>query len=251
MIYVCIATHNHMSTVGLLLWKIRRVFQEFPREYHILVVDDASSDGTVETLETYQRALPMTVVPAPNRRGYAASIEALLQESLRRTDRPKRDCVVMLPADFGVSPAALPELVKRFESGADVVVGEATDGAASLGMRLVRRTAPWLLRPGLSLPGLRDLISGVCVVRLVTLKNCFRDRPGTLLDTDGGCAHAELVARVASSARQIVAIPVSAGSTRLPARSAGPENAMRLAFNLFRAGRRLSIPAPAATIQRV
>ena len=31
-IYLCIATHNDDSTVGLLLWKLRKVFQEFPRD---------------------------------------------------------------------------------------------------------------------------------------------------------------------------------------------------------------------------
>ena len=40
MIYVCIPSHNEAPTVGLLLWKIRQVFSGFPREYHLLVVDD-------------------------------------------------------------------------------------------------------------------------------------------------------------------------------------------------------------------
>ena len=50
MLYVCIATRNNGPTVGPLLWKLRKVFQEFPREYHILVADDGSTDGAGETL---------------------------------------------------------------------------------------------------------------------------------------------------------------------------------------------------------
>ena len=53
MIYVCIPCYNEAPTVGLVLWKVRQVFTAFAREYHILACDDASSDGTGETLASY------------------------------------------------------------------------------------------------------------------------------------------------------------------------------------------------------
>ncbi|NIM52408.1 MAG: glycosyltransferase [Gemmatimonadales bacterium] len=248
MIYVCVTARNNASTVGLLLWKLRKVFLEFPREYHILVADDGSSDGTTETLETYQRALPMTLVRQRGGSGYGASLEALLRDALGRTDRPKRDCAVTLPASFAVSPAVLPELVKRFESGADVVVGETAPHNTPLGMRLVRWSAPWLLRPGVNLPGVRDFSSGVCAIRLITLKNCLRDQDRALLECEGPCAHAELLARAAVKARQISVIPLPAGARRALPGTSG--NALALALSLYRAGRQLRIPTPTAPVQR-
>jgi hypothetical protein len=248
MIYVCVATQDHASTAGLLLWKLRKVFQEFPREYHILVVDDASTDGTAELLETYQRALPMTLARHQQRTGYAATLERLARDALRRSDRPKRDCMVTLPADFAVTPAVLPELLKRFESGADVVVGEMSPGRESLGTRLVRRCAPWLLKPGLSLPGVRDVTSGVSVIRLITLKGCVRDRPERFLESDGSCAHAELVARTAARARQIAALPLEERAPSVPDQRR--ESALGQVLSYFRAGRQLRIPAPTVTIER-
>ena len=41
-----------------------------------------------------------------------------------RTKYPRRDAVVMMQADFTDQPEHLPELVKRFEGGADVVAVE-------------------------------------------------------------------------------------------------------------------------------
>jgi len=32
MIYVCVPVHNEVSTVGLVLWKVRQVFTAFERE---------------------------------------------------------------------------------------------------------------------------------------------------------------------------------------------------------------------------
>lgn len=248
MIYVCVATRNQAATVGLLLWKVRQVFSAFPREYQFLVADDNSTDTTREVLDLYQRALPITVLRAPSSEGYAASLERLLQESVRRTDRPRRDCAITLPPDFAVSPESLPDLVRRVESGADLVVGELADSGAPLLTRLVRRTAPWLLKPGLSVPGVRDLFSGCYALRIATVKRCLQDRQ-PLLETEGWCANAELVARMALHARQIAALPVALG--RAPQPGAGArQSPATLALGLLRAGRRLRIPPPSAAVER-
>ena len=92
MIYVCIPAHNEARTAGLVLWKVRQVFTAFPREYQLLVLDDASTDDTGEVLAAYAKVLPMTIVTHRDRRGYASSLEELLRLALQRTDRPKRDC---------------------------------------------------------------------------------------------------------------------------------------------------------------
>jgi len=247
-LYVCIATHNDDPTVGLLLWKLRKVFQEFSREYHILVADDASTDGTRETLETYQRALPMTLIRQKEAPGRAAALDALFRDALGRSDRPKRDCVATLPADFSVSPAVLPDLIKRFESGADVVIGEVELEHEPMGTRFVRKSAAWLLKPGIALPGVRDLLSRVGIIRLVTLKNCYRDRPQALLETEGICADAELVARAAANARQVVTVGVPPYHNGVD-RTADPP-VLASALRLFRAGRQLRIPAPQVEVQR-
>jgi glycosyltransferase involved in cell wall biosynthesis len=246
MIYVCTRTHNSARTAGLVLWKLRKVFEEFPREYHVLVLDDASTDDTRETLEAYQGALPMNVTTRDRIGGYAAGLEGLLRDAADRTDRPKRDLAITLPADFSVSPAVIPDIVRGFESGADVIVTETMADEEAFGKRLVRQFAPWLLRPGVIVPGIRDFTSGVCGIRLVTLRNCFQDRTERLLASEGPSAFAELVARAAGQARQVVALL----APRLPRATSGTSDigAVELAVGLLRTGRRVRI---ASTVQAV
>ena len=248
MIYVCVPSENAAPTVGLVLWKVRQVFETFPREYQLLVADDASTDATSDVLKPYQQTLPITLIRSEHRRGYGATVEALLREAVRLSDWPKRDAAITLHADFGISPEVLPALVRSIESGADLVVGESLDGSPSLAMHAVRRSAPLLLRPGLRVPGLRDFTSGVAAFRLVTLKQALSERPDAVLETDGLCASAELVARAAVAARQIAVLPV-APVRRRPAATSRRE-ALSLAWSLFRAGRRLRIPPPSASIRR-
>jgi len=208
MIYVCIPSHDEGPTVGLVLWKIRKVFSEFGREYQLLVADDASTDRTAETLEPYLKVLPLTVVRHDQRAGYAGSVESLLRLALDRSDRPRRDCAIVMHADFSHGPQFLPDLVRHLESGADLVVAEGTlSGEPSRAHRVLRRLAPRIVGRA-SVEGVRDTVSGFLAVRLSSLRLALKGRDERLLATDGWAANAELIARLSRQARRVETIPV-------------------------------------------
>ncbi len=209
MIYVCIPSFDEGPTIGLLLWKIRKVFEEFPREYQLLVADDGSTDHSASILEPYAKVLPLTVVHHAVRQGYARSVEELLNLALARSDRPKRDSAIVMHADFSHGPHFLPDFVRRLDSGADMVVGEATlEGEPSRGHRMLRRWAPMLLRRAVRVTGINDTVSGFVAFRLMTLKNAMRSPGAALLTSEGWAANAELIGRAAQHARRIETVPV-------------------------------------------
>lgn len=206
MIYVCVPCHNEGDTVGLLLWKVRQVFSDFPREYQLLVGDDASTDQTAEVLGPYTKVLPLTVVRHRTRQGYARTVEELLRMATERTDRPKRDYAVILHADFTHGPAILPDIVKRLDSGADIVVAEGQltpAGEPSRGYRLLRRWGRLLVPRAARVPGVRDPISGCIAFRLIALTSAMRSWPDALLRADGWAANAELIAKAARHSRRV------------------------------------------------
>jgi hypothetical protein len=215
MIYVCVPVRDEAKTAGLVLWKVRQVFTAFQREYQLLVCDDASTDGTREVLARYAAVLPLTVIAHRERRGYARSVEELLRLALERTDRPKRDCAITLPADFLYSPDAMEEMVKRVESGADLVAAEQVQAAGHRprALRWVRHWIPRLLR----VRGVRDTVSGFLALRLITLRQALRQEgergaraaAPPLLVTDGWCANAELLARLLPHARRLETVAVT------------------------------------------
>ncbi len=249
MIYVCIPSHNEAATIGLLLWKIRQVFAGFSREYQLLVLDDASSDATAEVLEPYTRVLPLTVLRREQRQGYAASVEELLRQAVELTDRPKRDAAILLHADFTHNPQVIPDLVRRVESGADIVVAEGTLVAEpSRSYRLLRRLAPVLLRGVVRVPGVKDVVSGYSILRLVALRNALRSQSGRLLVTDGWAANAELYWRAGRYARRVEAVPsVERHDLRQRPSRIHPWSAAR---DLWRARRTLrSAPIPPAPVE--
>ncbi len=212
MIYICIPAYDEAATVGVLLWKVRQVMADFPRDYELLVLDDGSTDETQEILSPYARVLPLTVMRNETRRGYAASLERLLREAVGRASHPKRDVVVTLQADFTEAPDDIPALVKRVEGGADVVEAVIASAGAETprALRWSRRGLPWLLRRAPLPEGIQDPLSGFRAYRVAVLKRAIAARgDGPLLSQDGWAANVELLLAVAPHARRAEATDAS------------------------------------------
>lgn len=253
MLHICIPVHNEAPTVGVLLWRIRQVLQEFPREYQVIVHDDGSTDATAETLEPYARVLPLTILRSETRRGYAPTLDALLRYVARKTRYPRRDAAVVMQADFTDQPEHLPELVKRFEGGADVVVAEQVrehDRTAPVAVRRLRRVAPWVLRPFVRVPGVRDPFGSYRLYRIAVLRDLIReggDRP--LVSAEGWAGNVELLLRASHVARRVETVELAPRYDLRPRESRvrpWPD-----AVNLYRFGRAARVrpsaaPAPAS-----
>lgn len=204
MLYICIPAYNESETVGLLLWRIRRVFQEYSREYEIVVYDDASTDATRATLEPYKEVIPLTVIGGKERVGYGRAIEALCREVTRRTRYPRRDAMILMQADFTDQPEQIPELLKRFEGGADIVTTSQTANGAPVQVRRLRRIAGLIRKFAMPRDASAAAFTTFRCYRIAVLKDLIKatgDSP--LVTSDGWAANAELLFRATPFARRI------------------------------------------------
>ena len=253
MLYICIPAHNEASTVGVLLWRIRKVFQGFSREYEILVYDDASTDGTAELLVPYGDVAPLTVIRGETRKGYGKAIEALVREASRRTKYPRRDAMVVMQGDFTDQPETLPELVKPFEGGADIILTQRGNRSEPQPVRRLRQLAPWALRFSLPIQGIADPYATLRLYRISLLRDLIKsagDQP--LVTADGWAANVELLMKAMPLARRVESIAVDprydlrVRETRIKPFS----DAMSLyRFGRSVRGRRIALPAPAPAAQ--
>jgi hypothetical protein len=230
-IYICIPAHDEERTIGVMLWKIRGIMAEFRRDYQILVVDDASTDSTERVLAPYRRILPLTVIRHERRRGYAASLETLLREAVRRAPYPRRDAVVTLQADFTEDPEDVPAFIRRIEAGADVVAGRAVIRDAPGGVRWRWRALGYLARRFQRPEGVTDPLAGFRAYRVITLRKALETAPGPrLLHRDGVAANVELLQAVAPHARRVdeMAVEVRPGRRQRPSRADAWRSAVQL-----------------------
>lgn len=205
MIFVALPTHNERHTAGVLIWRLREIFAELGRDFRILVVDDASTDGTADVLEPYRRVLPLTVLRNETRQGYAASLERLIREVDQSSRYPKRDGLLVMQADFTDDPDCVPELMRRFQGGADMVAGvrSALSGAPRA-VRATRFGAGFVARPPGVPDGLSDPWYGFRLYRLIPMRRALSGLSDgeRLMQEDGWAANLELLLRVAPYLRQ-------------------------------------------------
>lgn len=211
MIYFCIPARDEDRTIGVLLWKIRRVMAEFGRDYTILVLDDASSDETPEVLERYRPHLPLEILRNRERLGQGASLERLLRATVGRAPYPKRDVAVTLQGDFTEDPQDVVEMIKVLEGGADIVAGAEGDpvGPAPRRIRFARWAVPYLLGSTHARAPVSDPLCGFRAYRIIVLKKAFREvDPEPLLLREGWAAHVELLEKTLPHARRVEETPL-------------------------------------------
>jgi glycosyltransferase involved in cell wall biosynthesis len=207
MIYIGIPVYNEAPTIGVLLWKIRHVFQQYGREYELLVYDDASTDATPEVLRPYTEVLPLTVLRGETHMGYGAALNVLCRTAAQRTRYARRDALVTMQGDFTDQPDHIPELVKRFEGGADVVVVEQPPSTSGpLPSRRLRRVAGWFRRAFVQIPGVQDPFGSFRLYRISVLRDAAKAAGGpdsSLVTDDGWAANVELLLRTTAVCRRV------------------------------------------------
>jgi hypothetical protein len=202
---ICIPVHNEATTVGVLLWRLRSVFQGFSREYDVVVYDDASTDGSSDVLEPYRAVMPLTILRGARHVGYAGSIDALVRHVAADDEYARRDAMILMQGDFTESPEHLPELVKRFEGGADLVAVHRTiSDATPRDEKRLRRWGKLAIRPFLRMPPVADPFTGFRLVRIAALRDLLRSmgsRP--VCAGDGWAANIDFALNVTPFARRI------------------------------------------------
>ncbi len=165
---VVLPTYNERQTLPVIVQRILAVSQEHSLGLSVLVVDDASPDGTghiADTLAAEDERI--TVLHRPAKQGLAAAYFAGFQHALSEG----AELIFEMDADLSHDAAYLPGMIARIGEGADVVLGSRyVRGGGVTGWpatrRLISRGGCLYAQTILGLP-YRDLTGGF---------KCFRRR---------------------------------------------------------------------------
>ncbi len=161
-ISVVIPVYRSEQSLGTLVARITRVFEEMGRPVEIVLVDDASPDNSWKILKELKQDHEgiLKIVRLLTNRGQHNAI--LCGMSLSTADY-----VVTMDDDLQNPPEEIPRLIKALEQGYDLVIGayESKKHAAfrNLGGRLI----DWIIRRIFGLPGEFQLTSFRAVKRVV------------------------------------------------------------------------------------
>jgi dolichol-phosphate mannosyltransferase len=153
---VIVPTYNEADNLPLL---VKRVLAALPAS-EIVVVDDASRDGTPEVARELARTCPVRLVERVDERGLSTAV-------LRGMKEARTDVCVVMDADLSHPPEAIPKLVEAVRDGADVAVGSRYVAGGDIDdwplfRRLASRAGTILARP---LTKVRDPMAGFFCLR--------------------------------------------------------------------------------------
>lgn len=114
---VIIPTYNEIENIEPI---IRAVF-ELPKEFHVLIVDDNSPDGTGAAVLALEKEFPkiLFLETRTEKAGLGTAYIHGFKWALKRS----YEYVFEMDADFSHTPSDLLRLLKACENGADVAVG--------------------------------------------------------------------------------------------------------------------------------
>ena len=198
---VVIPTYEEAGTIAVVLPRIRAAAPEA----EIVVVDDASPDGTADLAEKVGAETGgVTVLRRIGPRGFGAACRAGFAWAMERDF----EVVVGMDADLSHDPDVLPSLLGRVEEGADLVVGSryVPGGAIPKWPAHRRALSRWgnAYATGLLRLPVSDATSGYRAYRTSMLRRIDLDR----VRANGYGFLIEMVYRVARKGGTIAEVPI-------------------------------------------
>lgn len=201
-VLVVIPTYNEADNIADVLARTRRALPHAT----ILVVDDASPDGTADRVEALGRRLgAVWVLRRPGKLGLGSAY----RDGLRRGLDAGFDVLVEMDADLSHDPDVLPDLVAAVADGADLAIGSRyVPGGSVPGWprwrQAISRTGGGYARLMLRIP-VADATSGFRAFRAATLEAVDLDH----MRADGYGFQVEMAYRVHSVGGSITEIPIA------------------------------------------
>ncbi len=118
LISIVVPAYNELDNLPELYRQLAIVFEEMPARLELLVVDDASTDGTLEWLRKVGQEDPRVRFISFSRNfGHQAGVTAGLQHATG-------DAVAVMDADLQDPPQVLPLMFQRWQEGYQVIMGK-------------------------------------------------------------------------------------------------------------------------------
>lgn len=163
-ISICVPIFNEEESVGPLVEAIVAALEPTGRSFEMVLVDDGSTDSTVERLREIAAAEPRLVVVCFQRNcGQTAAMMAGI-------DHARGRYLATMDGDLQNDPADIPMMLAKLEDGFDLVVGFRINRQDKfLSRKLPSKVANWLIGKVTGLP-IRDNGCSLKVYRAEVIK---------------------------------------------------------------------------------
>ena len=199
---VVLPTYQEADNVETALRRLRAAVPDA----HVLVVDDASPDGTADLAEKVAEELgSIDVLRRPGKDGLGSAYRTGFEWGMSRGF----DVLVEMDADLSHQPEALPEMLAVIDAGADLVIGSryVPGGSTPQWPRIRRFLSVWANRYAAAMLGLaiNDATAGFRAYRADVLRRIDLEH----VRADGYGFQVEMVYRIVHLGGRVVEVPIT------------------------------------------
>jgi len=187
-IYFALPCYNEEAVLHFLLEDIMQVMHEADLPYHVILIDDGSTDRTLEIMRGMARQMPTTIIRHQKNLGLGMAIRHGLSTA---ADRANPDnIIVTMDADNTQKPGLVPYMINMIKKGHDVVIASRyRPGSRIIGVPLSRQFLSYagslLFRVLFPIKGVKDFTCGYRAYRAEALQKAFRQYGDAFIDQDG------------------------------------------------------------------
>lgn len=202
---VLLPTYNESENLPFMILFLDTAFKAANCNYEVIIVDDASPDGTQQVAEALQDSFgcdKIILAPRPGKLGLGS---AYTWGAKRATG----DFILILDADMSHHPKFIPQFIqKQRETGCDIVSGTryVREGGVhgwTLRRKLVSRVANYIAHVVLQ-PGVSDLTGSFRLYR----RECF-DKIMKQMEATGYVFQMEIIVRARKLGFSIQEVPIT------------------------------------------
>ena len=173
MTFVVLPAYNEADGLPSLLTRIRKVFSDNGRPYHVIVVDDASTDDTPDVAIEFSETMPVSLVQHISNRNLPGALRSGLTAAVGLAK--EGDVIVTMDGDDTHPPAFINPLLQKIEEGYDVATASRYQpGSRVVGVPKFRVLCTYgarlLFQLIMPIPGVRDYTCGYRAYRFNVLK---------------------------------------------------------------------------------
>ncbi len=199
---IVIPTFNEAQNIEELIRKIFQVLKD--TDFKILIVDDSSSDGTVEIVNNLINEYHnLYLLERPSKLGLASAYV----EGFKYGIGLGADTFVQMDGDMSHNPEYLKEILKELKDNDVVIASRYVDGGGTLNWGLFRKTVSFLgsfyARKVLDCP-IKDLTGGYNAYKIDILNKIGLDN----IISEGFCFQIEMKYRCYKKKAHILELPI-------------------------------------------
>lgn len=211
MIFIVLPAYNEEMTIQPLLEAIRENMEESQLPYKVIVVNDGSTDNTLEVVRQASLFGHVMIIEHQKNMGLAEALKTGLLKAVN--EARNKDIIVTMDSDNTHMPGLIIRMMRMIREGHDVVIASRYQkGSRIVGVPFFRRVLSFcagiIFRILFHMKGVKDYTTGYRAYRYEVIKKMFDSYGDNFISQSGFSCMADILLKMRNYPFVIGEVPI-------------------------------------------